>query len=245
MEEHPADPLTEVGTNARSVLAAAEHLFDRGFVAPALHLAIICWEECAKYLLAYCKAHIPEEEFERRFNHKRKIDLASVPYFIVGGLSMIFAIERLHRAGLLGGDDQNLAVIKEDLLGHIGWGNPQRLAQIIMERLYPSTTAVLGEDTRKESDRVESLRRASVYVDLEANLEVRTTPRQISIQQGEAQLETARAGVALLDLLENRTFDLDALIAKLPKSLRDWTISDVDKLVASIQQKSSKRSPGK
>ena len=85
--------LKEIFDNAKRAQRVANIFWYANSNAAAVHHSIICWEECSKYLIIYCKDHLPQDLFRRRFQHATKFSVGSSIYYLAGQLSLVFVME--------------------------------------------------------------------------------------------------------------------------------------------------------
>jgi hypothetical protein len=129
----------------------------------------------------------------------------------------------------------SLPIIIDHLSVDIGFGDPQRLANSLMQHLSADLTDEQRDQIKKQHTETENLRTKSVYVDFDQALANETSPSEISEETVVRWLENARLGIGMLRFLRAERPDLRNLIASMPAKLREEAESTRDKMIANLK----------
>jgi len=153
-----------------------------------------------------------------------------------GGLSVIYQIKELHDSDVWKEGKDGLAALVALSLDNIGMGNPEQLARTLMEFL----SAERNEDEKaaqKESyANTEELRTQSVYVDVNDDLSIKSSPRQIASDKAKLKIEHAKLGVAILAFLRSPHPDFSALIESFPDNFRKEVETQANELITKMRE---------
>jgi AbiV family abortive infection protein len=235
-EQRVPSLLDEIYKNASEVLEAAELLKKNNHNAHSLHFSIICWEECSKYLLAYCKDHLPENQFKSRYNHISKYSLAGAIYFLSGGFSVIHLIQEMYDSGAFGEGSEGLAALVELTLQDVGFGSPERLANSLIKYLSSEKTDDQKAALEKTYLDLEKLRTQSVYVDFNEDLSLQSVPSRVSGGKVDYWIENARLGVGMLSFLRADKPELRNLVVSMPKVFREDVEKQSNEMIAKMRE---------
>jgi hypothetical protein len=214
-------------------LSAFQAYRNRNF-AISTHLAIICGEECAKYLLVFCREYLPKDIFKKRYSHAPKYRVLGVPWHLSGALSVVYVIVAAKREGFLGGNADNQRLVVEDLLRFVGNGKPERIAETILECLEPYADERREISLHKEMKQREKHRQA-VYVDLDENYQIAGRPQDVDRDVAKRYLRDTTVALAAINFVISEKPDVEEYVSALPRDLRDRNRKDATDLVAKIR----------
>ena len=205
--------------NIQALLSAATLLFRKRYFSQSAHLSIVCGEECAKYILEFCKKNLPDEVIRRRFQHLGKFRVLAVPWHVAGGLQVVYLLHALHEAGVFGEADADL--VFDDLLDTIGQNNPQRLAETVMEYISRHQDGKVEAAQQRAAVEMEQYRRSSVYVDLDDDQKVVGQPADITRDVAKRYLINARVARTVVRFISSNEPDIVEFTNALPREMRD------------------------
>ncbi|MCX7355765.1 MAG: AbiV family abortive infection protein [Alphaproteobacteria bacterium] len=188
-------PLQEIRKNAERLLSDAELLFSNERYPSCRSMAILCLEECVKFL--YYKSvfdpTIPEAS-RLRFSHKERYRYFGLFMFMLGMTSMIEWMPKIAAAHPL---DKKTARAIEQLTAHLrkehDYRKPETLRGIIVE--YTQTERF--KSIERHIQEVDKKRQQGFYVDLDEFGRVSSSPAKVSATDAKEWLHHARVGVAI------------------------------------------------
>jgi AbiV len=219
--------LKEIYNNAKRAHRIANNFWRARSNAAAVHHSIICWEECSKYLIVYCKDHLPQDLFRRRFQHATKFSVGSSMYYLGGQLSVIFLLE------VSGRKSEPIAGLARLLLEN--YKDPRHIAEQIIDVVsMKELSAEQIKRSKEDWEKTELLRRQSVYVDLDNDLNIESCPARIERSVAKKWVVNARYGIATLRFLRSSKPNLSKLISALPNETRIETQAKAKELASKI-----------
>ncbi|SHF09801.1 abortive infection protein, AbiV family [Kaistia soli DSM 19436] len=220
MNGHARDPLHEITINVESLLRSSRTIHDSGNYALSTHVSILCIEESAKYLLVYCKAHLPHDVFRKRFQHVHKHAVSNAPWFLAGQFSVAYM---LHITGEMVDKSESIRDqmrgLSQAVTEYIFQNDPQIVAEAIASVLAPKD-AETDRQYRQFHDEREKDRVNSIYVDVSDDLVVTASPRSFGRAKSKEYVERAELCAALIQFLANPTADIVEFVDRLPPKER-------------------------
>jgi hypothetical protein len=216
------EALAAIFDNIISLRVSSFRLYRRRNFPLATHIAIICGEECAKYLFEFCKEYLSPDVFKKRFQHLPKYRVLSAPWYIAGMLEVTYLMHLASRQGVLG-DPKDHNLILEDLLLFSGQGSPQRVAEILLQCLERNDDPAVELQTEDSIKTKENHRRTSVYVDVDDNGRIVGRPSDISKGDARRYLRDLIIAVAVIRFVSGSEPDIFTFVGSLPRDLREPT----------------------
>jgi len=210
------DPLEEILTNNRSLAASAKRLYAAKNYALATHVAILSCEESAKFLIIYCKSHLPDVIFKKRFQHLNKHVVSRAPWFLSGQLSVVYTIEL---ASSYAEDNEAFSAMFDPLSKFVSSQffrtDPEGIARSIIGVLEAKDAEV--RDASKKADLQREVDRlSSVYVDISDDLEVIAGPRNFHRENAKTYLEQAYFCLSVISFISKPSESVADFIEALP-----------------------------
>jgi hypothetical protein len=173
--------------NITSLFDSAELLASREYYGPAIHLLMAAREECVKWILVYCWAHLDEKSRTKIFSHEFKHKTSGIFYFMSGQLQALdFVIGGIE---LLKTKDPKLGKVSARLISLLPGtiDDPDSIAKSIRDSLSYADSSSETEETKtkreaalkKLVDDAEELRQHSIYVDFNSALTINGQPQNL------------------------------------------------------------------
>jgi AbiV family abortive infection protein len=178
------DIKSAIRSNIASLFDSAELLASKEYYGPAIHLMMAAREECAKWILIYCWAHLDRNSRAKVFSHDFKHKTGGVFYFLSGQLqAMDFVVGGLE---LLKNKDPQISEATAALIGLLSktLDSPESIAKSVVDSFHfrgqpdepKEITAQREAAFKKLVDDAEALRQNSIYVDFDPTLSVSGQP---------------------------------------------------------------------
>lgn len=228
--------LLKIKNNINNLFKTALVLHRKRIFSISSHISIACTEECSKYVLLYCKSHIDDSVFKKRFSHIPKYKLKSAHYYLAGSLDIIYIIHMMKKYRKIQWTDEEFSMISEYLMMDIGWNNPEKLSELILSRLEdrdPGFSKIPLEYKMSDSDRqlrskiakeshykTELHRLSSIYVDINDDGEAVSGPWIIDKEISLDYLRDAKLCRAVVHVLSMKELDIDSYFEMLPKKFK-------------------------
>ncbi|WP_186397678.1 AbiV family abortive infection protein [Stappia sp. TSB10GB4] len=210
------EALTAILDNARHLTKSAKSLYRAKNYALAVHSSIIGIEESAKYLIAFCRSHLPEEVFRKRFQHLNKHAVSMAPWFLAGQLSVVYNV---HVASQMQPGDDDLAkatrTMSEYIYQYFYRNDPEAVSRSIISVLEPQ-----DENTQKLNRKVvqqrEVDRLASVYVDISDDVRILTSPRDFDRIKAKNYIDMAEFCLCVIQFIGTPSETIEDFVEMLP-----------------------------
>lgn len=214
------DPLNAILNNVKSLLECAKSLHRAKRYAVSSHISILCAEEASKYLIVYCKAHLPAEVFKNRYKHINKHLVASAPWYLSGKLHVLYIFYLASR--MLSPRDKGskeLSVLSDYLSVYFLRNDPEAIAESILGVLNPQDEKIRA--LHKESnDEREKSRLSSVYVDLSDDLKIVSGPANFDRKKSKLYLDQALFCLSVVNFISKPTETIVEFVNMLPAGER-------------------------
>ncbi len=216
MEVPSDDALSALLDNIRYLTKNAESLYNSGSYALAVHVSILSIEESAKYLIVFCRSHIPDEIFRKRFQHINKHTVSIAPWFLAGKFTAFYII---HVASQMQTGDDEISMYRRNLLKEVSQSlyrtDPESIAQSILGvlRLKDEDRQAerLIEQKQRELDRL-----SSVYVDISDDLKILASPRDFDREKAKRYLDEAYFCQCVSQFIGAPSETIDGFVEMLP-----------------------------
>lgn len=202
----------------------------------AVLFAILCGEECSKYLLVYCKEHLPIDVFKRRFRHAPKHRVLGVPWHVSGMLSVVHLMHSIDITKFLKQKSDQRTFLNH-LFKFSCHQNPQRLAETIIECLRPYDDVNREGRLIEEMNEREADRRSSVYVDLTEDYEIVGSPANIGKPKAEKYLRDMAVAVAAINFVISPRPDIHKYNDDLPRDMRERNRKEVAEFLKKMRSR--------
>ncbi|ACI57505.1 hypothetical protein Rleg2_4246 [Rhizobium leguminosarum bv. trifolii WSM2304] len=215
-----AEALDAVFDNIKSLREGARSLYRQKRFNLSVHVAIAAREEMSKYLMLFCKEHLPLEVFNKRFSHIPKHRLAAAAYFISGQVSIVYLLEKIAektQGTEIGVHASALHTIAQTALVR---GNPARTADAILHLLKKSDNEQHEEISRASVVKAEGHRTSSIYVDVSGSLDVVSRPSDITAKDAKGYLDHLTVGEAAIKFIRTPAMSLSKYVSLLPAKER-------------------------
>lgn len=192
------EALDTVFDNILRLRREAKSLARRKSASLCAHVAIAGREETSKYLMLYCKQHLPPDVFRKRFQHLPKHRLAGAVYFIAGQISVVHFIDI---AGEIAGEHEigpAMRQLSKAVTFLLDRGNPEKTAEVILNMLREHEDPRVELVRKQHAEEVERHRTTSIYVDVGNDLEVKSKPSDITMDKAKEYLGGLDVGIATL-----------------------------------------------
>jgi len=212
-----SDAADRVRLNAGALYETAKRLHRTRHFAHSVHFSILAGEECAKFLLVYCKSHLPPEVYRRRYQHIHKSRVLRAPWFIAGQLSVLYSVALVERVYGAGQSIAETIGILHRLVAHlVGRGEPEKVAEAILQSLAakpdPFQQKMIDEyAAQREQDRL-----SSVYVDVADDLSVANHPSQIDRKKSNDHLDEAALAISVIEYIHSPSETIFDFVERLP-----------------------------
>lgn len=228
-------PFDIVKLNARKLALVAGRLYRARSFAASVHMSIAASEETSKALIVFCQQHLPQRVFASRFSHIPKHRMAGAAYYIAGGMQTIYLLHVGIREGFLGGSSEDQRIALDYFMEIAGRGSAESVAQAVMAVLDEHTDARVEEQRRKwaldqEKDRVQS-----IYVDIDQQGRVTSTPERIQKDVAQKYLRQAVVCLRVLDIVNSEIAGVEEFIATLPRDLRTECYNEATRMVRHVR----------
>ena len=214
------DPLNEIQSNVDRLFDSAFYLYTSGRYATSTHISILCIEECAKYLIIYCKSHLPEKVFRKRFQHIHKYAVSGAPWFLSGTFSIVYMLDI---ATQVLSDDKSIADELKGLSDYVSSvffrNDPKTVADAIMGVLEPENKEFAERFSKSYDDR-EKDRLNSVYVDVSDDLKIKASPALIDKKKSKHYLQDAEYCCAVVKFISDPKKTIGEFVEMLPPAER-------------------------
>ncbi|QJP14339.1 hypothetical protein G3545_12210 [Starkeya sp. ORNL1] len=201
----------------------------------SVHLSITCREECSKFLITFCEEYLPTEVFRRRFQHLHKYKVASAHWFILGGISVIYSIDRA--SGEFGTEARgDIRALVDYLPAVVGWNNPNSAATAIMSVLESKDDAGRELEFKEKYSDTERDRVQSIYVDYDEKLNIISSPSDMTFDRARKYLHEAKLCREIASFLMADIFDIHSFVRCLPRSERIKVQDDANRLISAIRR---------
>ncbi|RUX78273.1 AbiV family abortive infection protein [Mesorhizobium sp. M7A.F.Ca.US.006.04.2.1] len=214
-------PLTAILENITSLVESAKSLHRRKKYAVCSHISILSVEESSKYLIIYCKAHLPERIFNHRYRHLSKHAISDAPWYLSGKLSVLYSVHLA--AEMLSPGDQGweeMQTLSKLLSPYILRTDPIAVAQSIMGVLDTRDNDELSEMYKKSDREREKARLSSVYVDVSNKLEITSSPADFDRKRSKDYLDQALYCLAVVEFISRPTETILDFVQLLPSGQR-------------------------
>jgi AbiV family abortive infection protein len=215
-----SEALNAVFENIAELSKAARSLYKQKRFNLSVHVAIAAREEMSKYLMLFCKEHLPLNVFKKRFSHVPKHRLAMAPYYINGQLSLAYILEKgaeMLEGAPIGIQTSQLSTYLQNALLR---GNPAWTTNAILHSLRKSDDEVLEAATSASAAKVEAHRTSSIYVDISESSAIVSRPSDITATDARGYLEDVAVGLATITFMRTPTMSLSEYFILLPAKKR-------------------------
>ncbi|MBZ9887963.1 AbiV family abortive infection protein [Mesorhizobium sp. BR1-1-3] len=191
MTTNSGSPLAEILENIQQLTKNAKSLCRTKKYALSVHVSILSIEESAKYLILFCRSHLPEEVFRKRFQHLNKHAVSRAPWFLAGQLSVVYMV---HVASEMQQGDDDLAKSTRTFskyISHYFYRNdPEAVARSILGVLDLKDDNIIKQNKNAIAEQ-ERDRLSSVYVDISNDLEILSKPSEFDREKAKKYTDMA------------------------------------------------------
>ncbi len=217
--QHIEQTLNSIYSNIVDLNLEAKNLQRRKKFAFSVHLSIACLEECSKYIIVFCKNHLDESVYKKRFQHLTKHRISTSFYYILGQIQVLNVVEIAKERV-----DEKHKKILETLSGllsvTIERGTPANTANAILEILSQNKDEAVETQRKKFVSEVEHLRTSSLYVDVANEASIISTPKEIEKSTSSRYLEMCGVSISIINFLRNSEMTGQETISSLPYKIR-------------------------
>nr|WP_272951343.1 AbiV family abortive infection protein [Sinorhizobium meliloti] len=217
--------------NILSLRKEAKSLARRKNASLCAHVTIAAREETSKYLMLYCKQHLPPDIFKRRFQHLPKHKLSGAAYHISGQISVVHFIEV---AGEIAGEHeagQAIRRLSSAVMFLLDRGNPEKTAEVILTLIREHEDPRIELMRKQHAAEIERHRTTSIYVDVDDDLEVKSKPTDITMDIAKEYLDGLDVGIAALMFIRDPSMTTHQYSLLLPPTARRLFKGEINRFV--------------
>lgn len=185
-------------------------------------------------MVSFCREHLDEATFRKRFRHAYKQQVAGAIWYIAGRISMAHLMHHANANGFFKDEQASADRVVDHVARMAGWSSPRETAEAVSFALQPSEDTELRQISENNVVVTEALRRQCLYVD-DADGKIISDPALVQREESVLRLREAKNALAVSAFLMSDKLDFRAYLGMLPRSQRLRLENDASLMISGIE----------